>query len=194
MKKFASALSSIITLLGGIILFAILLVPVLGFTTYQTIETYAFDATVTDKAVVDERHQPRCYILFFVDGDEAGEVWVTSADYARHSIGDLIRVEVEVRENIFGKIEENYEFGVDRWPHSCYNDNVERDKSPRQEREETTMKNTENKVTMTNDQFKFLLNHLYELAKDRGLTDEEILHELADKMEEMVAQGYRVEG
>jgi hypothetical protein len=49
-----------------------------------------------------------------VDGDEAGEVWVTSADYARHSIGDLIRVEVEVRENIFGEIEENYEFGVDR--------------------------------------------------------------------------------
>jgi len=56
------------------------------------------------------------------------------------------------------------------------------------------MKNTENKITMTNDQFKFLLNHLYELAKERGLTDEEILHELADKMEEMVAQGYRVEG
>lgn len=114
MKKFTNALSSIITLLGGIILFAILLVPVLGFTTYQTVETYAFDATVTDKAVVDERYEPRCYVLFFVDDDEAGEVWVTSADYARHSIGDLIRVEVEVRENIFGEIEENYEFGVDK--------------------------------------------------------------------------------
>jgi hypothetical protein len=56
------------------------------------------------------------------------------------------------------------------------------------------MKNTENKIIMTNDQFRFLLNHLCELAKDRGLTDEEILHELVDKMEEMVAQGYRVEG
>lgn len=56
------------------------------------------------------------------------------------------------------------------------------------------MKNAENKIIMTNDQFKFLLNHLYELAKERGLTDAEILHELADKMEEMVAQGYRVEG
>lgn len=83
---------------------------------------------------------------------------------------------------------------LDKSPNLCYTNNVERDKSPRQEREETTMKNTENKITMTNDQFKFLLNHLYELAKDRGLTDEEILHELADKMEEMVAQGYRVEG
>jgi hypothetical protein len=113
MKK-SNVFIRIAALLCGIVLFAGLLVPVLGFTTYETVETYAFTATVTDKAVVDERHQPRCYILFFVDGSEAGEVWVTSADYARHSIGDLVRVEVEVRENIFGKIEENYEFGVDR--------------------------------------------------------------------------------
>jgi hypothetical protein len=114
MKKTTNILTSLVSLLCGAILFGILLVPVLGFTTYHTVETYAFDATVTDKAVVDERLQPRCYVLFFVDGDEAGEVWVTSADYARHSIGDLIRVEVEVRENIFGEIEENYEFGVDK--------------------------------------------------------------------------------
>lgn len=115
MKKFASALSSIIILIGGFILAAMLfLLPVLECATYHTVETYAFHATVTDKAVVDERYQPRCYILFFVDGDEAGEVWVTPADYARHGIGDLIRVEAEVRENIFGEIEENYEFGVDR--------------------------------------------------------------------------------
>lgn len=113
MKK-SNLFVRLVSLFCGIALFGILLVPVLGFATYETVETYAFDATVTDKAVVDERHQPRCYILFFVEGSEAGEVWVTSADYARHSIGDLIRVEVEVRENIFGKIEENYEFGVDR--------------------------------------------------------------------------------
>lgn len=56
------------------------------------------------------------------------------------------------------------------------------------------MKNTENKITMTNEQFKFLLNHLCELAKERGLTDAEVLHELADRMEEMAAQGYKVEG
>lgn len=115
MKKFANALAPIIVLIGGFTLFAmLLLMPVLECATYHTVETYAFHATVTDKAVVDERYQPRCYVLFFVDGDEAGEVWVTSADYARHSIGDPIRVEVEVRENIFGEIEENYEFGVDR--------------------------------------------------------------------------------
>lgn len=115
MKKFANALASIITLIGGLILAAMLfLLPVLECATYHTVETYAFHATVTDKAVVDERYQPRCYILFFVDGDEAGEVWVTPADYARHGIGDLIRVEAEVRENIFGEIEENYEFGVDK--------------------------------------------------------------------------------
>lgn len=115
MKKFANALVPVITLVGGFILAAMLfLLPVLECATYHTVEIYAFDATVTDKAVVDERYQPRCYVLFFVDGDEAGEVWVTSADYARHSVGDLIRVEVEVRENIFGEIEENYEFGVDR--------------------------------------------------------------------------------
>lgn len=114
MKKTTNVFARLATLFCGVILFGILLVPVLGFTTYHTVETYAFDATVTDKAVVDEKGQPRCYALFFVDGDEAGEVWVTSADYARHSIGDLIRVEVEVRENIFGEIEENYEFGVDR--------------------------------------------------------------------------------
>lgn len=115
MKKFANALAPIITLVGGFTLAVLLFfLPVLECATYHTVETYAFDATVTDKAVVDERYQPRCYILFFVDGSEAGEVWVTPADYARHSIGDLIRVEVEVRENIFGEIEENYEFGVDR--------------------------------------------------------------------------------
>lgn len=115
MKKTTNVLAPIITLIGSFILAAVLfLLPVLECATYHTVETYAFDATVTDKAVVDERYQPRCYVLFFVDGDEAGEVWVTSADYARHSVGDLIRVEVEVRENIFGEIEENYEFGVDK--------------------------------------------------------------------------------
>lgn len=113
MKK-SNVSACLVTLLCGVVLFANLLVPVLGFATYHTVETYAFDAIVTDKAVVDERYQPRCYVLFFVEDSEAGEVWVTSADYARHSIGDLIRVEVEVRENIFGKIEENYEFGVDK--------------------------------------------------------------------------------
>ena len=91
-------------------------------------------------------------------------------------------------------VEKFFQKGVDKLREVCYTNNVERDKSPRREREETTMKNTENKITMTNEQFRFLLNHLYELAKDRGLTDAEILHELADKMEEMVAQGYRVEG
>lgn len=115
MKKTTNVLAPIITLIGSFILAAVLfLLPVLECATYHTVETYAFHATVTDKAVVDERYQPRCYILFFVDGDEAGEVWVTPADYARHGIGDLIRVEVEVRENIFGEIEENYEFGVDK--------------------------------------------------------------------------------
>lgn len=113
MKKF-NVWTNFAILLCGIALFGILLVPAVGHTTYQTVETYAFDATVTDKAVVGDRYQPCCYVLFFVEGSEAGEVWVTSADYARHSIGDLIRVEVEVRENIYGTIEENYEFGVDR--------------------------------------------------------------------------------
>jgi len=116
MKK-SNALVCLTKLLCAVVLFGLLFllcVSVLGLTTYQTVETYAFDATVTDKAVVDEGHQSRCYMLFFVDGSEAGEVWVTSADYARHSVGDLIRVEVEVRENIYGTIEENYEFGVDR--------------------------------------------------------------------------------
>lgn len=114
MKKTTNVFVRLVTLLCCVVLFGILLVSVLRFTTYHTVETYTFEATVTDKAVVDEGNHSHCYILFFVDGDEAGEVWVTSADYARYSIGDLIRVEVEVRENIFGKIEENYEFGVDR--------------------------------------------------------------------------------
>lgn len=114
MKK-SKVLVRLITLLCAVVLFGFLMIPVMGYTTYHTVETYAFDATVTDKAVVDgNSHKTYCYILFFVDGSEAGEVWVTSADYARHSVGDLIRVEVEVRENIYGTIEENYEFGVDR--------------------------------------------------------------------------------
>ena len=115
MKKFASTISSVITIVGGLVLAAILfLLPLLHSATYETVETYAFEATVTDKAVASEGNHSYCYMLFFVEGSEAGEVWVTSADYARHSIGDSIRVEVEVRENIFGEIDESYEFGVDR--------------------------------------------------------------------------------
>ena len=113
MKK-SNLFLCLVALLCGIILFGGLLVSVLGSATYETIETYAFEATVTDKAVVDEGNHSHRYILFFVEDSEAGEVWVTSADYARHSIGDSIRVEVEVRENIFGNIDESYEFGVDR--------------------------------------------------------------------------------
>ena len=114
MRKIETTLHNLFSILALLFIVAVIALPILGFVTMDTVETYAFHATVTDKAVVDERYQPRCYVLFFVDGDDAGEVWVTSADYARHSIGDLIRVEVEVRENIFGEIEENYEFGVDR--------------------------------------------------------------------------------
>ena len=114
MKKFASILSSVITLLGGFILFVMLLLPVLGFTTYQSVETYAFHATITDKAVVDEKGSPCRYILFFVDGDEAGELHVKSADYARYGIGELVRVEAEVKENIFTKSQIFYTLGVDK--------------------------------------------------------------------------------
>ena len=60
MKKFANALASIAILVGGLTLGAMLfLLPVLECATYHTVETYAFHATVTDKAVVDERYQPR---------------------------------------------------------------------------------------------------------------------------------------
>ena len=55
MKKTTNVFATLAILLCGVVLFANLLVPVLGFATYHTVETYAFDATVTDKAVVDER-------------------------------------------------------------------------------------------------------------------------------------------
>jgi hypothetical protein len=111
MKKIETAIKNAFT---ALVLLFVLGLPVLGWITLDTVETYAFHATITDKAVIDEKGSPCRYILFFVDGEEAGEMYVEPADYARHGVGDLVRVEAEVKENIFTKSQTFYTLGVDK--------------------------------------------------------------------------------
>ena len=113
MRKIETALHNLFSIFALLFIVAIIALPILGFVTMDTVETYAFHATVTDKAVVDEKGSPCRYILFFVDGDEAGELYVEPADYARYGIGELVRVEAEVKENIFTKSQTFYTLGVD---------------------------------------------------------------------------------
>ena len=113
MHKIETALRNLFSILALLFIVAIIALPILGFVTMDIIETYAFHATVTDKAVVDEKGSPCRYILFFVDGEEAGELYVEPADYARYGIGELVRVEAEVKENIFTKSQTFYTLGVD---------------------------------------------------------------------------------
>ena len=99
MRKFEEVVGS----LAGIALICFLLhwfgSLALEAVTIHEVETYSFHATITDKAIVDEYRQPREYLLFFVDGEEAGAVDVMAHEYARYAIGDMILVNATVAEN-----------------------------------------------------------------------------------------------
>ena len=84
--------------------FCILLIGVIlfGSITTREVETYTIEATITDKSIVDEYRKPRDYLLFWVDGEESGELEVGSNTYARYAVGDLIPIEVTVKESCFG--------------------------------------------------------------------------------------------
>ena len=84
---------------------------VCSLVTTGVVETYEIEAIITDKSIVDEYKQPREYLIFWVDGEEAGELEVGSNTYARYAVGDLIPIKVIVKENCFGTTLNFYEYG-----------------------------------------------------------------------------------
>lgn len=103
MKNVASTISTLFIAAVLCFLIALILIPVLDGVTECEVESYSFHATITDKAIVDEYRKPREYLLFFVDGEEAGAVDVMTHEYARYAIGDTILVNATVVESIFGE-------------------------------------------------------------------------------------------
>lgn len=95
-------------IIGGCIF--VLLVLVSGVVTTHEVETYTIEATITDKCVVDEYRQPRDYLLFWVEGEASGEVDVSPTIYAKYAVGDLLPIEVTVKESIYGT-QNFYSFG-----------------------------------------------------------------------------------
>lgn len=93
-----TTIGAIIT--GGFIF--VLLVLITGAVTTHEVETYTIEATITDKCIVDEYRQSREYLLFWVDGEASGEVDVSPTVYAKYTVGDLLPMEVTVKESIYG--------------------------------------------------------------------------------------------
>ena len=102
MKTVYDTIGSIIYYLVISFCVAILGIMVFGSATTKEVESYTIEATITDKSIVDEYRQSREYLLFWVDGEESGELEVGSKTYARYAVGDLIPVEVTVKESCFG--------------------------------------------------------------------------------------------
>jgi hypothetical protein len=103
-------IANVIRYLVTVFCILILGAVICGIVTTEVVETYGIEATITDKSIVDEYKKPRDYLLFWVNGEEAGELEVGSVTYARYAVGDLIPIEVTVKENCFG-IQHFYEFG-----------------------------------------------------------------------------------
>lgn len=83
---------------------------IVGCITTEEVETYTIEATITDKDIIDEYRQSREYLLFWVNGEESGELEVGSKTYARYAVGDLVPIKVTVKESCFGT-QNFYEFG-----------------------------------------------------------------------------------
>lgn len=102
MKTIHEIFSTIIYYLVVAFCVAILGVMIFGSATTEEVETYTIEATITDKDIIDEYRQSREYLLFWVDGEESGELEVGSKTYARYAVGNTIQIEVTVKESIFG--------------------------------------------------------------------------------------------
>jgi hypothetical protein len=113
MKTIGTIFGSIISFLGIAFCIFILGVFICGAITTEEVETYTIEATITDKDIIDEYRQSREYLLFWVNGEEAGELEVGSKTYAKYAVGDLIPIKVTVKESCFGT-QNFYEYGVDK--------------------------------------------------------------------------------
>jgi len=110
MKTIGTIISSIFCFLAIAFCAFILGIFIVGAVTTEEVETYTIEATITDKDIIDEYRQSREYLLFWVNGEESGELEVGSKTYARYAVGDLIPIKVTVKESCFG-IQNFYDFG-----------------------------------------------------------------------------------
>lgn len=110
MRTASEIISAIIYFLILAFCVFILGIFIVGAVTTEEVETYTIEATITDKDIIDEYRQSREYLLFWVNGEESGELKVGSGTYARYAVGDLVPIEVTVKESCFGT-QNFYEFG-----------------------------------------------------------------------------------
>ena len=98
-----------------ITVFAVLLIATACFVVvssgivYREVETYAFTGTVVDKEIypiiktINKNSVITWYyIIYFVDGYEAGQIVVDSDDYNNLNINDFITIKATVKENFKG--------------------------------------------------------------------------------------------
>ena len=102
MRTINDIISTIIYYLVIAFFVALLGIIIFGTITTEVVETYTIEATITDKDIVEEYRKSRDYLLFWVNGEESGELEVGSHTYARYAVGDLIPIEVTVKESCFG--------------------------------------------------------------------------------------------
>ena len=112
MKKVLSVFGTVVycSLIGLCVL--VILTMLISFVTTHEVETYEFDATVTAKTVIDEYRRTREHLLYWVNGDESGEVNADVSDYARYAVGDLVPIKAVVKEDIFGNLRAFYKIGA----------------------------------------------------------------------------------
>ena len=81
-----------------------ILAVVLWGMSFHEVETYTFDATITNMELVREQHR-----IYWVDGMISGYDVVKPSVYAQYMEGDLIEVTGVIRSDCFGNETESFE-------------------------------------------------------------------------------------
>ena len=81
-----------------------ILAVVLWGMSFHEVETYTFDATITNMELVREQHR-----IYWVDGMISGYDVVKPFVYAQYMEGDLIEVTGVIRSDCFGNETESFE-------------------------------------------------------------------------------------
>ena len=96
---------------GGLVILFLVALMIFSIFGINEVETFEIDATLTTKEFIDKPKAPNQHWFYWVDGDRSDRVEVGISTYARYAEGDLIPISVTIKEDWFGNIYENYEFG-----------------------------------------------------------------------------------
>ena len=88
----------------SVIVVLLILAGVLYCVSIHEVETYTFDATITNMELVREQHR-----IYWVDGMISGYDVVKPSIYAQYMEGDLIEVTGVIRSDCFGNETESFE-------------------------------------------------------------------------------------